>query len=93
MANESTLNKLYQVLQAEHVEIIDNSWMHAGHVAMAGVPVAEGTHLQVTVVSPLFEGMSRLDRHRMIHQALQEEFAGHLHALEIKAYAPAESPR
>ncbi len=87
--SEALQNKLQQVLRAEHVDIVDNSWMHAGH-ASNPTPGATGTHLAVTVVSPEFEGLSLLDRHRLVHKALKEEFAGTLHALELKTFSPAE---
>jgi BolA family transcriptional regulator, general stress-responsive regulator len=90
MANEAILETLYRELAAEHVEIIDNSWRHAGHVAMANVHQAEGTHLHITIVSPQFENLSLLDRHRLVHAALREAFAGDLHALELKTLSPAE---
>lgn len=90
MANEAIVEQLKTTLAASHVDIVDNSWMHAGHVAMANVSKAEGTHLQVTVVSPQFEGVSLINRHRMVHQALKEAFAQGLHALELKTYTPQE---
>ena len=43
-------------------------------------------HLQVRVVSDLFQGKSLLDRHRMIYQALDAPMKdGRIHALEITA--------
>jgi stress-induced morphogen len=90
MSNAALSDKLKQGLDAEHIEIIDNSWMHAGHVAMADTPVSEGTHLQIAVVSAQFEGISLLSRHRMVHQLLKSDFAGLLHALELKTYTPTE---
>lgn len=80
---------LLEALDAIQVDIIDNSWQHRGHVAMAGNEL-EATHLQITVVSPRFEGVSLLNRHRMVHSALKDAFATHLHALELKTYSPAE---
>jgi BolA-like protein 1 len=90
MANEALIDKLYQELDAQHVDVIDNSWRHAGHVAMRDNPLTEGTHLDVTVVSPKFDGVNLINRHRMVHGALKEAFAGALHALELKTYTPQE---
>jgi BolA-like protein 1 len=90
MANEAIIEKLRESLEASHVEIIDNSWMHAGHVAMADVNRTEGTHLQVIVVSPQFEGVGLLNRHRMVHEVLKEAFSQGLHALELKTMTPDE---
>ena len=48
-------------------------------------------HLNVHVVSGMFQGKNLLDRHRMIYQALDEPMKdGRIHALEIKAQTPDE---
>jgi BolA protein len=56
-----------------------------------GVTFTGETHYKLTIVSPLFEGQSRLDRQRMVTNLLKEEFSSGLHALEIKAKAPSEA--
>jgi stress-induced morphogen len=48
-------------------------------------------HYQVQIVSELFQGKSRLDRQRLVYQALDEPMKdGRIHALEIKAQTPEE---
>jgi BolA protein len=42
------------------------------------------------VVSPVFAGKSRLERHRMVNEVLAEELSGKIHALAITALAPEE---
>ena len=44
----------------------------------------------VTVVSKKFEGASRLQRHRMVHEALSDELKTQIHAITIKTVAPSE---
>jgi BolA protein len=44
----------------------------------------------VYIVSPAFEGKSRIERHRMVNAALDAELKGSVHALAIKAQAPGE---
>lgn len=44
----------------------------------------------VAVVSPKFEGVSRLQRHRMVHEALSDEIKNELHAITIRAHSPSE---
>ncbi len=46
--------------------------------------------VSVLVVSGKFEGVSRLQRHRMVHDALSDEIKQHLHAITIKAQTPSE---
>lgn len=90
MANEATVEKLKQHFNALHIELVDNSQQHAGHVAMQGMGELSGTHLAVLIVSDQFEGQNSVSRHRMVQKALREEFADKLHALQIRAVAPSE---
>jgi len=44
-----------------------------------------GDHFQVTVTSPSFDGLSLLDQHRRVNQALAEPLQdGTIHELRIK---------
>ena len=49
--------------------------------------------IRVYIVSPAFEGKSRVERHRMINVALAQELAETVHALTIQAQAPGEARR
>lgn len=43
-----------------------------------------GDHLRARVKAPQFEGLSRLDQHRLVKSAVQERFDdGTIHALSI----------
>ena len=61
---------------------------HAGH---AGAHPGGESHFTVTIVSPAFEGLSRLERQRRVYAALSEELAGPVHALSVKALTPGEA--
>jgi BolA protein len=66
------------------VEIADESKKHAGHGARGG-------HFILKVASPLFEGKSLLERHRMVYAALENEIASEaIHALSLKTLTPSE---
>jgi stress-induced morphogen len=44
-----------------------------------------GDHLRATVAAPQFEGLSRLDQHRLVKAAVKARFDdGQIHALSIK---------
>jgi BolA protein len=60
------------------LDIQDDSASHAGH---AGAHAAGETHYTVTLVCESFTGVSRVERSRMVHAALDQEFANGLHAL------------
>ncbi|MCP4895624.1 MAG: BolA family transcriptional regulator [bacterium] len=47
-------------------------------------------HLEITVVSKLFEGKRRIERHRMVLGALKSELEGALHAVRVRALIPAD---
>lgn len=83
---ENLKNKLICELNAVHVEIIDDSWKHAGHAEAR--PGLEATHLTVLVVSPRFEGVNMLDQHRLVHGVLKEARETHLHALQLQTLTP-----
>ena len=86
----SIREKLVQAFQPTRLEILNELHLHAGH---HGSPGTGESHFRVLVVSPLFTGKSRLERHRLVNQTLAAELSGKVHALAIKAYAPEEEMR
>lgn len=79
--------KLTEALAPQSLKVVDESHRHEGH---AGHRPGGQTHFRVYIVSELFNGMTRLQRHRLINQTLAEELAGGVHALAIHAAAPGE---
>ncbi len=48
-----------------------------------------GDHLRATVKAPQFEGLSRIDQHRLVKAAVKERFDdGQIHALSVKTELP-----
>ena len=48
-----------------------------------------GDHLRATVTAPQFEGLSRIDQHRLVKAAVRERFEdGTIHALSVKTSLP-----
>ena len=80
--------KLTRVLQPQHLDVINESHLHAGHRSSPGTG---DSHFRIVVVSETFAGRSRVERHRMVNTALAEELAGPVHALAITALAPSEA--
>ena len=78
-------DKLTRAFQPQHLEVIDESHLHAGH---AGSHPDGESHFRVKIVSPAFLGKSRVDTHRMVNDALKEELKSRVHALAIQASAP-----
>ena len=73
---------LREKLRPGTLEVIDESAAHAGH-AGAGAE-GYGTHFRVRIASPLFDGKSRLARHRLVYDALQFFIAEGVHAIAIE---------
>jgi BolA family transcriptional regulator, general stress-responsive regulator len=65
------------------LSVVDESAAHAGH-AGAG-DSGEGTHFRVTITSAAFQGTTRVQRHRLVYDALDDFFALGLHALAVHA--------
>ena len=51
----------------------------------------DGAHYAAIVVSPLFEGKTRLEQHRMVFKALEGRIGGELHALQLTTRAKGEA--
>ena len=48
-----------------------------------------GQHLRATVTAPQFEGLSRIDQHRLVKAAIKARFDdGSVHALSVKTSVP-----
>jgi BolA protein len=67
------------------LEIRDDSAKHAGHAG-----AKEGGHFAVNIVSPRFAGLSTMQRHRLVYDAVGNLMQRGIHALSIKASAPDE---
>ena len=61
--------------------------IESSEVTMEG----DGCNCSAIVVSPIFEGMSLLQRQRTVLGVVSEEIiSGELHALSVKSYTPDE---
>lgn len=82
----------------ERMVVINESHLHAGH-HHAGSDHHEAfdgtgeTHFRIRIVSPVFSGMSRIERHRAVNALLKDELDGGLHAMAVEASAPGEPTR
>lgn len=79
---EQIRQRLQARLQPTALEVVDESALHAGHAGAS--PSGRGSHMRVRVASPRFEGLSRVQRHRLVYDALQDFIDQGLHALAIE---------
>ncbi|WP_323495913.1 BolA family protein [Variovorax sp. LG9.2] len=73
---------LREALQPTSLEVLDESASHAGHSGANAE--GYGTHFRVRIASPLFDGKSRLARHRLVYHSLENFIAQGLHAIAIE---------
>jgi BolA protein len=75
--------KLTARLTPVHLGLVNESPNH-------GLPASAEKHFRVIVVGEVFAGLSRIDRHRLVHDTVAEELRTHVHALSVQAYTPEE---
>ena len=80
--------RLIAALSPTRLELIDQSANHVGH---AGARPEGESHFQVTLVAAAFAGLSRLERQRLVYQALGELMTSDIHALSVRALTPEEA--
>lgn len=78
--NKRIEQKLQQALQPTRLEIKDESHLHAGH---SGHRPGKSTHFRLLISSASFDGLSQIQKHRLIYTILKEEMAHEIHALSI----------
>lgn len=73
--------RLRGALVASHVEVEDESRLHAGHGATGG-------HYRAVVVSERFAGLSRVAAQRLVYDALGDWMQGPIHAFAVRTFTP-----
>jgi BolA protein len=79
---EALHRRLTELLAPTTLEVVDESAAHHGHAGSDGT--GSGTHFRVRIGSALFDGKSRLARHRLVYDALRDYTDAGLHALAIE---------
>ena len=80
--------KLMISLRPTRLDVVNESHLHAGHRSSPGTGES---HFRVLIVSEAFTGKSRVERHRIVNDLLNNELKNAVHALAIKACAPGEA--
>jgi BolA protein len=81
--------ELRERLAAVHVDVIDESHLHAGHVGSRD----GGGHFRAVVVSTRFEGITPVERQRLVYEALEDAMGSEIHALSMRTLTPAQWTR
>ena len=74
--------QLTEQLVPSKLVVIDESAEHAGHVGANADGF--GTHVRVRIASPAFAGKTRVAKHRLVYDSMQNFIDQGLHALAIE---------
>ena len=75
-------DRIQKHLSPSLLEIKNESEMHRGHQDGPTGENAE-SHFRIKIVSKSFMGLSRLERHRLVHNILNDLLKNHIHALAL----------
>jgi acid stress-induced BolA-like protein IbaG/YrbA len=67
------------------------SYIEAGMQCQSLSVEGDGRHFFATIVSPEFEGLTRIKRHQRVYAALGDRMREQIHALSMKTLTPAEA--
>ena len=81
------IERLTAALAPTRLDLEDQSHQHIGH---AGHDPRGESHFALSIESPAFAGLSRVDRQRKIYAALGNLMRERVHALTIRARVPGE---
>jgi BolA protein len=71
-------------LKTTHLEVIDESHLHAGHAGARD----GGQHFRAVIVSEQFAGLNRVRSQQLVYQAVGEWMGKEVHALSMKTFTP-----
>lgn len=74
------LRERLAALEPTHLEVIDESHMHAGHAGARD----GASHFRLVIASPQFEGKAPLARHRLVYDLVHDLIPHPIHALAIE---------
>lgn len=80
--------KLDETFCPVYREVIDESHLHVGH---KGYHPGGESHFSITLISAVFCGMNRIQRHQKVYDCLEAELKNGVHALRLKTLSPQEA--
>ena len=75
-------HRLQTQLKPARLEVVDESADHAGHAGSNGL--GQGTHFRIRIGDPAFAPLSRINRHRLVYDAVQDLMTQGIHALAVE---------
>lgn len=87
MLTANEIKQRLEHLNPSFFNISDDSHAHAEHIEN---PTGGLTHATITIVSEEFDGLSQVQRHKLIYGCLKDALASSLHALCLKTFTQEE---
>ena len=84
---ESIDKKINDNLNPSFFKIINFSDQHKNHYAGDN---KDTSHIKIIIVSESFDGYSRIERERIVHNILKEEISTEIHSIRLKLYIKSE---
>lgn len=78
---EEIQDRLQTAFSPRALSVEDESEQHRGH---AGYQEGGESHFRVVIAADSFAPMTRIQRHRAVHEALGPDLVGRIHALALK---------
>jgi stress-induced morphogen len=67
-------NRIEEALPGATAEVVDTA--------------GDGNHFRAVITATQFEGLSRIDQHKLVNAIFDGELGGRIHALSIKTQTP-----
>ncbi|WP_208353846.1 BolA family protein [Pseudaestuariivita rosea] len=77
---EEIRQRLEASFRPSELDVVDDSEAHRGH---AGYQEGGESHFQVRMTAEALGPMSRIERHRAVHDAIGKDIMGRIHALAL----------
>ena len=87
MLTAAEIKERLECIEPSYIDITEDSQSHAEHIEN---PTGGLTHATITLVSKQFEGLSLINRHKLVYSQLKDALASSLHALVLKTYTEEE---
>jgi stress-induced morphogen len=76
---------------ADDLKLRIESALPGAHVSVEDL-TGGGDHFRAEVVSDRFEGLTRIEQHKLVYGVFGDEVGGPIHALSIKTSTPTGEP-
>lgn len=78
--HEAILRERLAALDPEYLNIIDQSHLHAGHAGNT----SGASHFEAHITASKFEGLSKVEQHRLVYDLVKDLMPHPIHALALK---------